>query len=497
MRPLQPSTIFLFFALFSIAQLCIGQQEVENHIRKRLEIRNGISPKSVVASGNGLFAAQNMMYRHSVTFYDEDGNSLAKVKDAIELNDFGVPEASGTYKGAPVEGVFTNDGNYLWVSNYHMTGEGFENPGCDDCSGNEFDNSYLYKINTTTFKIEAIVEVGSVPKYLALSANEKWLLVSNWVSSDVSIIDVETEKEIKRLHVGTHPRGITITTDESTAFVTLMGSNKLAQIDLNNFEVIYTEKLGKAPRSVLFANNDSTLYVTLNNENKVVEYNRYSGEKRYCSTLAGPRSMVISPNEKYLYLVNYFDQSFSKISTDSMQVLAEIKTGDKPIGICGNWNKAEIWVACYSGKIEVFRDFELEQELFPKKLLGVNWSEFAFETALIDSSTSNSTIDTTSNTTTVAVHPKQTIPQRPSHKAVKSSENCNYHIIVGAFSVPANATRKADELIEKGYAAQTIKGTELTYVSATCSATEQGAETAKIEVRSTLEGASSAWILRQ
>ena len=42
----------------------------ERRMRLVKAIRGDISPKSVVASGDGHFIAQNMMYRHSITVYD-------------------------------------------------------------------------------------------------------------------------------------------------------------------------------------------------------------------------------------------------------------------------------------------------------------------------------------------------------------------------------------------------------------------------------------------
>ena len=383
---------FLFYgsALFS---------QTETHIRKKMEIADGIAPKSIVASGTGLFSAQNMMYRHSVTIYNHRGERLAKIKDDVNLNKMGFSEYdSDTYKGAPVEGVFTRDGSFLWVSNYFMSGGDFANPGCDDCIGTDFDPGFLYKINTATNAIESVVKVGSVPKFLAMSSDEKTLIASNWVSSDISIIDLETETEVKRVKVGAHPRGIAITDDNSRAFVTIMGSTKIAEVNLDTYDVDYITNLGKSPRSVILADHDSTLYISLNSSNQILKYNRHTEEKKYCKTLGGPRSMTLTPNQKHLYVVNYFDNAFTKINTDSMTVEAIIPTSSKPIGICGNWVDSEIWVACYSGKIEVYKDFLLEKESFPPTFFGLELPAFNFELAsstdTVEESTEVVSIDT-------------------------------------------------------------------------------------------------------
>lgn len=326
-----------------------------------MEITGGISPKSVTISSAGIVAAQNMMYRHCVTLYDANGQLLHRVKDAVNLTQFEhLNYSDETVRGAPVEGAFTSDGQYLWVSNYAMEGKDFNKTGCDSCIGKAYDTGFLYKINCTTGKIENVVAVGSVPKHLVISSNDSLLLVSNWVSSDVSIIDLAQEKEIKRIHVGPHPRGIALREDVRKAYVAIMGSSKIAVLDLEKDTVSYIQHIGKAPRSLILGNNDSTLYVSLNSENKVKKLQLLSGKIQSCSTAAGPRSMTLSPDGESLYVVNYFDDQFTKIRTDAMKIAAVVPTAPKPIGICANWEQGEIWVACYAGKIEIFRDFTLK-----------------------------------------------------------------------------------------------------------------------------------------
>ena len=215
------------------------------------------------------------MYRHTITIYDEYGNAKAKIRDKVNLAQYGYSDyQSENYLGGPVEGVFTDDGKYLWISNYNMVGEGFDNPGCDACIGKDYDPGFLYKINMSSYSIENVVKVGSIPKFIAISDDQKKLVVSNWTSSDISIVDLETEKEVQKVHLGAHPRGIDITADSRTAIVTIMGANRIADVDLETFEVEYIQKIGRSPRQVILANSDSLLYISRNSGNSVLQYNR-------------------------------------------------------------------------------------------------------------------------------------------------------------------------------------------------------------------------------
>lgn len=493
-------------------------------IIKKHEIRDGISPKSVVTNGQGLFAAQNMMYRHTITVYDVYGNRKAKIRDEVNLREFGYSEyPNKKFKGGPVEGAFTNDGKYLWVSNYNMEGEGFENPGCDACNGSEFDPSFLYKIDMGTFEIASVVKVGSVPKFLAISNDDKKLVVSNWSSGDVSIVDLEKEEEVKRIKVGIHPRGVDITEDSKTAYVTVMGSTKIAEIDLENYRLNYIEDVGRAPRSLILGNHDSIMYISLNSGGSVIKYNRYTEEKITCKTGGGPRSMCMTPEGDYLYVVNYFARSFSKINTKNMELVEEVKTADKPIGICGNWDDSEIWVACYSGRIEIFKDFHLDSLRHGNSMLGIDLSSFwAFnksasttrevedtedtEFAPDGSNNENEILlsDSLETTENIVNEPVMSVvsakkPLTPINKdrfSKKSviSPDCTYHVIAGSFSVPENAQTRATELMSKGYSTTIIQG-NLSYVSACCFSNRKEAEQGAKDVK--LNTGYSAWILKR
>lgn len=466
--------------------------------------------------------------------YDKTGKLLAKIPDKVKLSDYGFTEYAGeSYLGGPVEACFSNNGKCLWVSNYNMIGEGFNNPGCDGCNGKNYDPGFIYKINTETFTIDKIIKVGAVPKYLCISPDEKTMVVSNWSSGDISIVDLVSEKESKRVDVGAHPRGVAISSDSKWAYVTVMGSTKIAKVNLSTHEVTYIEKVGKSPRHVLLSSNDSLMYVSLNSGNSLLQYNLCSGDKKSCSTNSGPRSMILSPDEKYLYVVNYFANTFSKIRTDSMSVMEVVETGHHPIGITANWDDAEIWVACYEGKIEVFRDFHLAKEmhkenyifedelalflkLFQPKFVAGGTSEVKSESPVLkneieDDETAG--LPETEEVVSIEVkgvskqrssslakseysQPKSVPDQKKSEQTVNVQKGeCNYHVIVGSFSIKENATQFSSTVSEKGYNPLLIESSKgLTYVSAACYSTREDATAAITSIYNELD--VKGWVLK-
>jgi YVTN family beta-propeller protein len=319
-------------------------------------IRGNISPKSIVHSGNGLFFAQNMMYRHSITVYNRRFQLVKILPDSIRLDYYGYKDKKGTYRGSPVEVAFSHYGKFAWVSNYCMFGPGYNRPGHDRCtpSGN-YDKSFLYKINTDTFTVEDVIEVGSVPKYVATTHDNKLVLVSNWCSWDLSVVDAETNREIRRIRIGRYPRGIVVSPAFYRAYIAVMGSRDIAVVDLKNFTVSWMRHIGRSPRHLNIGPAGRYLYATLNGEGTVAKIDTISMRVlKKVRTGRAPRSMAISDDGKYLYVVNYHSNTMSKVRTDDMRVLASVKTNHHPIGITYDPEKREIWVACYSGSIMIF-----------------------------------------------------------------------------------------------------------------------------------------------
>ena len=180
-----------FLAVLLITSLCViatpAQSDIVSADTKMSLVKTitgEISPKSVRSSGNGLVSAHNMMYNHSVTIYDANTFELIKtVPDSVQLSQYGYSKYSSMYKGAPVEGAYSPDGKYLYVTNYAMYGKGYNREGHDTCSpASGYDTSFLYRINLANYEIDNVYPVGSVPKVVEVTPDNKFVLVSNSVS---------------------------------------------------------------------------------------------------------------------------------------------------------------------------------------------------------------------------------------------------------------------------------------------------------------------------
>ncbi len=322
------------------------------------KISGGLSPKSIVHNGQGLFFAQNMIYNHTVTVFNRKLQLIKRISDRVPGSLLDSIFKGKFIKGSPVEVAFSHNGKYAWVSNYRMYGHGFNKTIYDTCRGQaSCDNSFIYKINTETFVIEKAIKVGCVPKFLATSPNDKYLIVSNWCSGSISIVDIEKEESVKEISVGSYPRGIAIDSKSNYAYVSVMSSYHVTIINLSTFKVSGKIKCGQSPRHLNIDSKDQFLYATLNGENAICKIDL--SRKKVISKIStgkNPRSMVLTPDDSLLYVVNYSSHTFSKIETSEMKILKTIKTETYPIGITYDPLDKNIWVSCYTGYICIYSE---------------------------------------------------------------------------------------------------------------------------------------------
>lgn len=322
-------------------------------------ITGDLTPKSVVASKKGQVFAQNMMYTHTMSVFTPEGALQKTIDDSVDLSKFGVKGHPGKSKGSPVEMAFSPDGETAWVSNYSMYGKNFLPEGKDACLGPEgTSNSYLYKVDTSSLKITDVVEVGAVPKYVATSHDGSKVLVTNWCSFDLNVIDTKTGKVTETIDLGgKYPRGIAVSPDDKTAYVALMGDDRVVTVDLGSGAVSDFTSTGDGPRHLLTSPDGDTVYVSNNGEGTVSEVDADSGEVTREVTVGNqPRSMTISPDGGAIYVGNYGSSTMSKIETEDFEVTHTKKVDALPIGITYEPTKKRVWVASYGGSIVVFDD---------------------------------------------------------------------------------------------------------------------------------------------
>ena len=350
-------TIFTL-ATSLVAQPSQADDATESKMKLVKTFTGSLSPKSVAASQNGLVSAHNMMYSHSVSLFDSQSLELVKtVKDTVDFSALGISDLPGKHRGAPVEGAYSPDGKYLYFTNYAMYGAGFTKEGHDTCSpASGYDKSYLSRINLSTYEIDAVYPVGSVPKVVKVTPDNKYILVSNWCSYTVSIISVEKERLVKTIKIGRYPRGIAISSDSAYAYVAEMGGNNIHRIDLSDFSQTLIP-IGSNPRAVELSPDNTILYATLNVSGKVIAWDLEANKAiKSVATGSAARSLALTGDGRTLFVVNFKSGTVTKLRAADLSKVQTLKVCKEPIGITYDNATNRTWVACYEGSVKVFQN---------------------------------------------------------------------------------------------------------------------------------------------
>lgn len=461
-------------------------------------IKGGLSPKSIVHNGKGLFFAQNMMYQHSITVYNENYQLISRISDQINPAEFGFNQYKGNLKGSPVECAFSSDGKYAYVSNYYMQGEDFSKPGCDSCSGSNYDKSFVYKISTSTFKIENIIQTGSVPKFLAITPDDQYMLISNWSSADVSMIDLNSNQEVSRFKCGRFPRGIAIDHNGTFAYVAVMGGTHIMRINLTEKTIEKFLTVGRGPRHLCIDPNDRFLYASINHDGLIVKINLQDKTQEQIFVGGTPRSMSLSADGNFIYVTNYSSNKITKLITHPLSIKETVSTGNNPIGITVNEKKGEVWVACYSGSLMIYQDKQSSINS------GLDLANLA--PAFFDFTTNIIRLFPLNNTSEISLVPNPVNEQKKTESKPKIEKSVNekvnysgtgsFYIVTGSFRVEDNAKRQVQKLLKEGYQAQIITNSNGFHYAAI--GAFENKETAGNEINSKVKASyPSAWVFQK
>jgi len=343
-----------------------AKPSTKRHLKLVRTITGGLTPKSIVSAQNGKIFAMNMMYNHTITVFNRRYKRAKVIDDSVDLSKFGYKQYDRKVRGAPVEAALDPRRKRMYVSNYSMYGPGFRDQGFDLCKASDkIDRSFVYQISTRTLRKTGAIEVGEVPKYLAVTPNGRYLLVGNWCSWDISVVDLRKGKEIRRIDAGVAPRGMAFSPNSKTAYVTLVGEDKVLVIDMRTFKIKREiDGVGERPRHLVMSPGGRYLYITVQGEDKKRKVDgrilKYDTRKRKVVVrsewLTEPRTTVMADDGKSIYVVDYYPGTLVKLRASDLKVLQTEYLGFHPIGVTYDDASDKLWVSGYGGSVWVLKD---------------------------------------------------------------------------------------------------------------------------------------------
>jgi len=318
------------------------------------------APKAVEVSPDGTYAA--VMNLEGFGFWLIDTATLAirqKVhfpKTAAKGWNYTRKVTINSFAEKPVECDFTENGRYLWVS-FH-NGESvvrYDVRGENEKTAVSSQKTFIHDIQNKTKTTAMIpkIQVGVTPKIVKSTPDSKYVLVANWHSNSVSVIDSGTLKQIKEIIVGGGkryiPRGIAISSDSRTAYVANMASGTISVLSLETLTVIDDVPVTENPRHLLISNDDRYLYISDNIRGLVLKYNIAKKTVEQSVPVGSrARTIAMTPDGRLLFAAAHYSGKVAAIDTTTFTVLQYIDI-ERPMGLSVSPNGKQLWASSYQG----------------------------------------------------------------------------------------------------------------------------------------------------
>jgi len=223
-----------------------------------------------------------------------------------------IPVPSG-----PLDLAFTPDGTAVYVVNG--------------------DSNNVSVINTSSHTVAATVPVQSSPigVGMAVTSGGTFAYVTNSGSNSVSVISVGASPSVvQTINVGSKPRWAAVSPNNSMVYVENVTSNDVSVISVATNTVTATIPVGSAPHGAAFSPDSSTAYVTNYLSNSVSVINTSSSS--VISTIPGfssPGEIAVTPDGSSAYVGTPGNNSVTVLNTANDTITTTVPVGSSPIGV--------------------------------------------------------------------------------------------------------------------------------------------------------------------
>jgi YVTN family beta-propeller protein len=318
--------------------------------RKLAEATTGPNPKQVAFTPNGKEIWTPLL--------GSTGVDIFRVPDLQKIARIPL----GTQGG--VEVIFTRDGKRAYVS--------------------QMQTASVYEIDAVAKRVIRVLKTGgNWTKILELSPDEKTLYAANWISNDISVLDLTTGTVQRRIPTVKTPRGLIVSDDGNTLFVAGFENGEIVRIDLKppvptaaisgatatigdakpwvpKSTILY--RTGGAMRHLALDRKTGILYADDMGRDTVFAVDISTGTVRTLSkTDSHPNTIDLSVDARYLYVSNRGQNSprgYNQFGPDYGSVLVfDVNTGKAVDAIVGGNQTTGLDVSP-DGTLLAFTDFQ-------------------------------------------------------------------------------------------------------------------------------------------
>lgn len=194
-------------------------------------------------------------------------------------------------------------------------------------------------IDAATLKVLARVPTGEAPHEVTVSADGRLAFVSNYGTAErpgnsLSVIDLTTRKELKRVDLGALVRPHGITESNGKVYFTIEASRAVARYDAAAGRVDWLIGTGQAgTHMVVAARASGKLYTANIGSNTVSAIEPGASKVTQIAVGKGPEGIAISPDDREVWVAHRQDGGVSIIDTATDTVRETIRVGQSPIRV--------------------------------------------------------------------------------------------------------------------------------------------------------------------
>ena len=198
-------------------------------------------------------------------------------------------------------------------------------------------SSNVSVINTASQTVSATIPVQSTPVGIAMAVTTggTFAYVTNSGSNNVSVISVSASPSVvATINVGSSPRWAAVSPNNSMVYVENYGGGNVSAISVASNTVSATIPVGSGPHGAAFSPDSSTAYVTNLSSNSVSVIN--TGSNTVLNTIPGfssPVEISVTPDGSSAYVTNSGNNTVAVVNTASDTITTTVPVGTFPIGV--------------------------------------------------------------------------------------------------------------------------------------------------------------------
>lgn len=295
------------------------------------------------------------------------------------------------FMGKPVEMAFSHGGRYLWVPYYRRSTD-------PRAAG----PSAVAIIDTTTHRIVRVMPTGPLPKFVAVSRDNRYAVVVHWGDNSLMRValtgpdpsswtadqhwsvgprmDVRNVRGDRDKVCGFCLRGAVFSADGTTLLVARMGGGGMAGFDVATGRYLGTvSNVPATPRHLVLSRDGRTLWVTSNVSGRLSRFDadalvaalreaagRTVGgpTPEVLAVGAGARTVEVSPDERHAFVAANSAKTVTVVDLQAWKTVATLPASPFPVGLAvspdgcwlastsqgrqgqGGGNAVDVWRRC-------------------------------------------------------------------------------------------------------------------------------------------------------